>query len=154
MEKHKDIILQWHSYFSKSGEIPVPDDPFDLEWIEENHEFIVDWIESIFDPEDGHGREILDPQLNAMKDILLSIKDVCHKNDNRAKFIEYTKNYRELNIQKIKDKREMYYILNKNNILGKKICDNLNLGITTKPRESTIKKYNLRHDGEKWCIDK
>lgn len=162
-------VNEWYDYFKKSGDIPVPEEVNDFEWIEDNHELILDWLINTYVPENGYDKTILKNHLNILSkilqmfntnqydDIIQSIKNIITKidmtNEKRDNAIKYSKEYREANQQKIKDKRARDYILKKEKILGNKILDNLNSGITKKPRPTTIKKYNLHYDGEKWQVD-
>jgi len=163
-------VDEWYEHFKNSGEIPVSDVKDDFEWIEDNCNLIFDWIINTYIPENGYGDIVLKEHLdilskilkmfntNEYDDIINSIQKriiiIEKPNEKRDNAIKYSKEYREANQQKIKEKRSQYYVLRKDKILGNKILDNLNSGITRKPRPSTMKKYNLHYDGEKWTIDK
>jgi hypothetical protein len=62
---------------------------------------------------------------------------------------EYGKKYRQKHAEKLRAKRKEDYTQNKDKKLKYKILFNLNHGLTTRPHQSTIKKYNLEHDAEK-----
>jgi hypothetical protein len=166
----QQYISEWYNYFKDSGDIPVPDDMNDYEWIEDNYGLIEDWIINTYTPTNNSDKFILFEHMRILTKILLSIdKDqyesvanlmsektielMFPKDDRKTKANTYAKNYREINKHKINEKRSMYYISNKNNILGQKIVDNLNCGVTKKPRQKTIEQYNLQYDGEKWYMD-
>ena len=141
---NNNLISIWHTHFKNSGEIPVSENLNlnDLDWIEDNYELIIDWIENTF--EDSSEK---DEHLNEMKTILKSLNNIDDfKNENYLCNSQYTKNYRQINKEKLKEKRIKYYTLHKDNLLCEKILDNLNRGITNKPRPQTIKKYNLHYD--------
>jgi hypothetical protein len=162
-----DIMLEWYNHFKNSGEIPIPDNTYELEWIGDNYELIDDWIKNEYNYDNGDPSDTSEIHMKALLDILLLIDknlydeylnkiqiQKCMKVDNFiTNFKEYAKKYREENRMKITEKRANYYIKNRDNILSQKIVDNLNKGITNKPRPKTIQKYNLHYDGEKWLIN-
>lgn len=167
------LIEVWYDYFKQSGDIPVSEHIDDYEWIEDNHELILDWIINTYIPESGYDKFVMKDHLTTLSKVLTlcdtvsnqcqyedvvndignMIKKIDSNNDKVDNAYRYSKEYREANRERIKEKRARDYILKKGKILSNKILDNLNSGITKKPRQSTINKYNLHYDGEKWMID-
>ena len=151
-ESIKELIKEWHDNFRISGEIPIPEDVTNLDWIEDCHIFLIDWITKIYIE-----NNLIEKHLKALESILLEINSKEYKYiskiiNSEIKKINYAKNYRIVNKEEIKKKRAKYYLMKKDNILCKKILDNLNTGITVKPRKTTMDKYNIYHDGEKWIV--
>ena len=147
-----ECVKNWHAFFEVTGDIPVPDDIKNLDWIEDNHIFLIDWIKRIYIP------DRIEENLKALESILLEINPEEYKYmtkiiNGEIKKSTYAKNYREINKQEIKEKRAIYYSGKKDNILCRKILDNLNTGITVKPRQKTLEKYNIYNDGERWISE-
>lgn len=147
----EDSIREWHKYFLSSGEIPVPEifDNNNYDWIEDNWELIVYWIIETYIP------EFAKEQFKILEITLLNISryqysdvpeyiEFILEEKKKERILKYARNYRQVNKEIIKEKRARYYINNKEKLLRKKILDNLNEGITLKPRESTLQKYDIQ----------
>lgn len=155
----KNQINIWRESFKETGEIPIPDDEDNLDWIEDNHIFLIDWIINSYIPENAL------IQLRKLKSILSlleingrylidkNIEEITKIVEKQNELLVYAKNYRQVNKQEIKEKRAKYYIDRKDDILCKKILFNLNSGITVKPRQKTLEKYNIKYNGERWNIE-
>jgi hypothetical protein len=147
----EDSIREWHKYFLSSGEIPVPEifDNNNYDWIEDNWGLIANWISETFIPEFAKEQfrileiTLLNINRHLYQDVSQCISDIL-EDKKKERILKYARNYRQANKEIIKEKRARYYMNNKEKLLRKKILDNLNQGITLKPRESTLQKYNIQ----------
>lgn len=153
-------VNKWVSYARHSEDIQLPDEPlFDFSWVEDNYELIIEWIIN------EYFKGTAEKHLDCLNHILLTIDKIKYRHipnllsdamkrsedmRKREEKLEYAKNYRHEKKLQIKEQRAKHYENNKESLLCKKFLENLNNGKTTKPRESTLQRYNIHHDGEKW----